>query len=65
MREEVFAEILQSIRIPLGEALSDGVTYRVTAKDFPKINTRHMSELRNFDKFLVLTYDSNIVVGGV
>lgn len=65
MREEVFAEILRDVSLPLGEVLNDGITYRVTTKDFSKINTRHLDELNNFEKFLVLTDDSKRVVGGV
>ena len=64
MREEVFEEILRKIKLPLGELLYDGSTYRIVSDDFHKIRTRHKKELNFFDKFLILTYDQKIV-GGV
>lgn len=64
MREEVFEEILRKIRLPLGELLNDGSTYRVTSADFCEIKTRHKKELNSFDKFLVVTYNQK-VAGGV
>lgn len=64
MKEEVFEEILHCIDLPLGTLLMDGTTYRVEHNDFKLINTSHIKELNNFDKFLVLTY-KNTVVGGI
>ena len=64
MREEVFEEILQKIKLPLGELLDDRSTYRVTSDDFCKIRTRHKKELDFFDKFLIVTDDQKIA-GGV
>lgn len=65
MKHEVFEEILHCVKLPMGELLGDGTTYRITTEDFSKINTRHFNELQNFDKFLALTNDSHTVVGGV
>lgn len=65
MKEEVFEEILQCIELPLGELLSDGCTYRITSKEFNKIATKHIDELRQFNKFLVLTNGQQVVVGGI
>ena len=64
MTEEVFEEILQSVRLPLGELLNDGSTYRITSDDFRKIRTRHKKELDFFDKFLIVTCNKE-VAGGV
>ena len=64
MREEAFEEILRKVKLPLGELLYDGSTYRVASDDFHKIRTRHKKELNFFDKFLILTYDQKIA-GGV
>lgn len=65
MRDEVFQEILSVIDLPIGELLNDGSTYRVTTKDFHKINTVHMKELSSFEKFLVLTHNREFIVGGI
>ena len=65
MRQEVFEEILRSVRLPLGKLLSDGTTYRIVSADFAKINTKHLDELQNYEKFLVLTDHRETVVGGV
>lgn len=64
MREEVFEEILRKAKLPLGELLYDGSTYRVASDDFHKIRTKHKKELNFFDKFLIVTYDQKIA-GGV
>ena len=64
MREEVFEKILRKVKLPLGELLCDGSTYRVTSDDFHKIRTKHKKELDFFDKFLVVTCAQN-VAGGV
>lgn len=64
MREEVFEEILRKTKLPLGELLDDGSTYRVTSDDFHKIRTKHKKELNFFDKFLIVTHDQKIA-GGV
>ena len=60
----MFDEILRSVKLPLGDLLQDGTTYRITSAEFRKIKTRYKSELKNFEKFLVLTYNQK-VVGGV
>lgn len=65
MKEEVFEKILQCVKLPLGELLSDGSTYRITSKEFNKIATKQIEELHNFDKFLVLTNGQQVVVGGI
>lgn len=65
MHDYVFDEILRSIQLPLGVLLSDGCTYRITPDDFNQIQTKHLSELAYFEKFLVLTNGHGIVVGGV
>jgi len=65
MRNEVFEEILQCVELPLGELLSDGNTYRIAAREFNKINTKHQEELNLFEKFLALTCNQKTVVGGV
>lgn len=65
MKQEVFEEILRCVELPLGKLLSDGTTYLVVADDFAKIKTNHLDELRNFDKFLVVTANRELVVGGV
>lgn len=65
MKQEVFEEILRCVEPPLGELLSDGTTYRVSTEDFAKIKTKHLDELGNFDKFLVVTANRESVVGGV
>lgn len=64
MKEEIFEEILRNIELPLGELLYDGSTYRIVFADFNKIRTKHKKELRNFEKFLVLTFNEKIA-GGV
>ena len=64
MQEKAFEEILRVAKLPLGELLFDGSTYRVTSKDFRRIGTRHEKELEFFDKFLIVTYTQNIA-GGV
>lgn len=64
MKEEVFEEILHCVQLPLGELLFDNSTYRITADDFCNIKTKHIDELNNFDKFLVLSNEQE-VVGGV
>ena len=64
MTEEAFEEVLRKVKLPLGELLYDGSTYRVTSDDFCKIRTRHKKELKFFDKFLVVTYNQKIA-GGV
>lgn len=65
MKDEVFEEILRCVKLPLGELLQDGSTYRITSKDFNKFDTKHIKELCDFDKFLVLTNGQLIVVGGI
>ena len=65
MTQEVFEEILHCIELPLGKLLSDRSTYRITSEDFDNIKTEYIEELRNFDKFLVLTDKREVVVGGV
>lgn len=65
MKEEVFEEILRCIKLPLGELLEDDSTYRITSKYFNKITTKHIKELDEFDKFLVLTNGELVVVGGI
>ena len=64
MKEEVFEEILRCVHLPLGELLCDNSTYRISADDFCNIKTKHIDELNNFDKFLVLSKEQE-VVGGV
>lgn len=64
MQEEAFEEILRNVKLPLGELLYDGNTYRVTSDCFHKIRTRHKKELNFFDKFLIVTYGQK-VAGGV
>lgn len=65
MQNEVFEEILRCVKTPLGELLNDQSTYRVLSKDFSRIKTKHLEELYNFDKFLVVTDKGKTVVGGV
>ena len=65
MKEEVFEEILRCFKLPLGELLGDGSTYRITSKEFNRIATNQIKELRDFDKFLGLTNGQQIVVGGI
>lgn len=64
MTEEAFEEVLRKVKLPLGELLCDGSTYRVTSDDFRKIKTRHKKDLKCFDKFLVATHNHKIA-GGV
>lgn len=64
MTEEAFEEVLRKVKLPLGELLYDGSTYRVASVDFCKIRTRHKKEIKFFDKFLVVTYNKK-VAGGV
>jgi hypothetical protein len=65
MTEDVFEDILHSVKLPVGVLLGDRSTYRVTSCDFHDIHTRHARELSFFDKFLVLTNGKGVVVGGV
>ena len=39
MKEETFEKLLKSIKLPLGELLKDGRTYRITSGDFDKIKS--------------------------
>ena len=64
MTEDTFEEILRKVKLPLGELLYDGSTYRVTSGDFCKIKTRHKNELNFFDKFLIVTHNQ-LIAGGV
>lgn len=65
MKEETFENILRSIKLPLGELLYDGNTYRVSYYDFPKLHHKYQKELSSLEKFLVLTNNKQTVVGGV
>ena len=65
MTEETFTYILENIKLPVGKLLSDKRTYRVTRRDFPKLDERSQKALGNFDKFLVLSDGKKHVVGGI
>lgn len=67
MRDETFEKILRAIELPMGKLLLDGTTYRITHRNFKRINLpdKIAKELDFFDKFLVLTSDGKTVVGGV
>ena len=67
MTDEMFEKILRAIELPLGKLLLDGTTYRITHRNFKRINLpdKIAKDLDFFDKFLVLTSDGKTVVGGV
>lgn len=65
MQAHVFDELLRHVKLPLGTLLCDGKTYRISSDDFKQVYPKHLSELVNIDKFLVLTNGHDIVVGGV
>lgn len=63
--ETDFEKILRSIRLPIGQLLDDGSTYRVSLDDFVHLKPRDRKELSGFEKFLVLTDNGKCVVGGI
>jgi hypothetical protein len=65
MTDEMFVSILKSIKLPLGELLYDGTTYRVTYKYFNVFNAKQRQNLCDFEKFLVISDGNENVVGGV
>lgn len=65
MVDDDFDRILRKIRLPLGKLLADGRTFRVTRKDFTRLDCVSRNLLFNFDKFLVLSDGEGHVVGGV
>ena len=65
MTEVDFEKILRRLKLPVGELLSDGRTYRVRKGTFVRLDPESRQLLRNFDKFLVLSDGNGHVTGGV
>ncbi len=65
MTDDDFYWVLKHVKLPAGELLPDNRTYRLTRKDFSKLDDVSRKALRNFWKMLILADGENHVAGGV